>query len=66
METLDEFRRTTESKLAAVRCPVHAQPPRLEFEGSTLREVTIRIRGCCPVLSELANRAVAQPLQRRS
>jgi hypothetical protein len=59
-EPVQEFKRRTQHKLRDVRCPDHRQPPRLRFHGSTLREVTIQMSGCCPKLIELANRAIAE------
>jgi len=58
---LEDFKRATARKLAGVRCPFHRQPPRLQFAGSSLRDVTIRLSGCCQTLMTLANRAVASP-----
>jgi len=57
--SIDEFKQNTARKLEAVRCPDHSQPPRLQFRGSTLRDVTIQMSGCCAKLLELANRAIA-------
>jgi hypothetical protein len=57
--SVEEFKKHTARKLEAVRCPDHRQPPRLQFRGSTLRDVTIQMSGCCDKLLELANRAIA-------
>jgi hypothetical protein len=57
---VEEFQERTRRKLQHVRCPDHRQPPRLKFHGSTLREVTIQMSGCCNKLIELANRAIAE------
>lgn len=57
-EKLDDFKDSTARKLADVRCPEHRQPPRLRFDGRTLREVTISLSGCCPKLMALANEAI--------
>jgi hypothetical protein len=57
--SIDEFKQSTARKLEAVRCPDHRQPPRLKFNGTTLRDVTIQMSGCCDKLLELANRAIA-------
>lgn len=57
--SIDEFKKDTARKLEAVRCPDHRQPPRLKFQGSTLRDVTIQMSGCCAKLLELANKAIA-------
>jgi hypothetical protein len=57
--SVQEFKENTARKLEAVRCPDHRQPPRIQFRGSTLRDVTIQMSGCCDKLLELANRAIA-------
>ena len=57
--SVQEFKEKTARKLEAVRCPDHRQPPRLQFRGSTLRDVTIQMSGCCAKLLELANKAIA-------
>jgi hypothetical protein len=57
--SIDEFKKSTARKLDAVRCPDHRQPPRLKFNGTTLRDVTIQMSGCCAKLLDLANRAIA-------
>ena len=57
--SVEEFKKTTARKLETVRCPDHRQPPRLKFSGTTLRDVTIQMSGCCSKLLELANRAIA-------
>jgi hypothetical protein len=53
------FKQRTEEKLRGVCCPDHRQAPRLKFRGSTLREVSIQMSGCCHKLIEMANRAIA-------
>jgi hypothetical protein len=58
--SVQEFKENTARKLEAVRCPDHRQPPRIQFRGSTLRDVTIQMSGCCEKLLELANRAIAE------
>ena len=58
-EAVREFQERTELKVRDLRCPDHRQPPRLKFQGSTLREVTIQMSGCCNKLIEIANRAIA-------
>jgi hypothetical protein len=57
--SIDEFKENTARKLEAVRCPDHRQPPRIQFRGSSLRDVTIQMSGCCAKLLELANKAIA-------
>jgi hypothetical protein len=57
--SVQEFKENTARKLEAVRCPDHRQPPRIQFRGSTLRDVTIQMSGCCDKLLDLANRAIA-------
>jgi hypothetical protein len=58
-EQLEDFRERTAQKIRELRCPVHGQPPRLRFRGSTLREITIQMSGCCDVLLSLANQRIA-------
>jgi len=57
--SVEEFKKYTARKLEAVRCPDHRQPPRIKFQGATLRDVTIQMSGCCSKLLELANKAIA-------
>ena len=57
--SVDRFKRATQEKLRDVRCPEHHQPPRLRFNGSSLRQMTISISGCCPKLMEIANARIA-------
>jgi hypothetical protein len=64
VRTVEEFKERTAGKLHGVRCPVHGQPPRLRFEGSSLRDVSIRISACCSVAITLANQAIAKPTER--
>jgi hypothetical protein len=59
VDAVQEFKDRTLRKLADVRCPHHQQRPRVRFHGSTLRDVTIQMSGCCARLIELANRAIA-------
>jgi hypothetical protein len=56
---LEQFKQSTKEKLRGVRCPNHHQPPRLQFQGVSLREITISISGCCNKLMELANARIA-------
>lgn len=56
---VEEFKIRTLEKLRAVRCPIHKQPPRLRFEGSSLRDIRITVSACCDRLSALANKAIA-------
>jgi hypothetical protein len=57
---VQRFKAWTEAKLRGVRCPEHHQQPRVSFSGSTLRDVTISLSGCCAKLMKLANQAVAE------
>ncbi len=52
---VERFKQCTEDKLRDVRCPEHNQPPRLRFSGTTLRDVTISLSGCCAKVMEIAN-----------
>jgi len=56
---VERFKQSTREKLRGVRCPDHHQPPRLQFHGDSLREITISLSGCCARLMELANARVA-------
>jgi hypothetical protein len=56
---VEQFKQSTKDKLRGVRCPDHHQPPRLQFQGVSLREITISISGCCDRLMELANARIA-------
>jgi hypothetical protein len=58
-EQLADFRERTSRKVRDLRCPVHGRPPRLRFLGSTLRDVTIQMSGCCDTLLSLANQRIA-------
>jgi hypothetical protein len=57
--TVDEFKARTASKLRDLSCPVHHQPPRLEFQGSSLKNINIQLSACCAKMIELANRKIA-------
>ena len=52
---VERFKQATEEKLRDVRCPEHHQPPRVRFHGSSLREISISLSGCCARVMELAN-----------
>ena len=58
--SLEEFKEHTACKVRDLRCPVHGQPPRLRFQGASLRDVTIRMSGCCDELIGLANQKIIQ------
>jgi len=58
-EELDSFKRTTQSKVCGLRCPTHGRTPDVRFSGASLRDVTIRMSGCCEKLMTLANAAIA-------
>ena len=58
---MEQFKRATEQKLHGISCPDHRQPPRLRFEGSSLRDITVNLSGCCQKLMMLANSAIIQP-----
>ncbi|HVT94260.1 MAG TPA: hypothetical protein VHD76_15550 [Bryobacteraceae bacterium] len=60
-QAFELFRHTTREKLAGIRCPYHRKAPRLEFHGSSLRDATISMAGCCDALMDLANRAICTP-----
>jgi hypothetical protein len=58
--TVDEFKERTALKLRDLRCPDHNQPPRLKFQGQSLRNIDIQLTACCTKLIALANRRIAQ------
>jgi len=57
---VDEFKERTASKLRDLRCPDHHEPPRLKFQGSSLRTINIQMSACCAKLIDLANRRIAE------
>jgi hypothetical protein len=59
---MERFKQSTKEKLRGVRCPDHHQPPRLHFQGASLRDMTISLTGCCEKLMELANARIASPV----
>jgi hypothetical protein len=58
---VERFKQATEEKLRDVRCPEHHQPPRLRFHGTSLRDITISLSGCCSKLMEIANARIGSP-----
>ena len=58
---VERFKQTTEDKLRDVRCPDHRQAPRIRFHGSSLRDITISLTGCCSKLMEIANARIGAP-----
>jgi hypothetical protein len=56
---VERFKQATEDKLREVRCPDHHQPPRLRFQGDSLRDISISLSGCCDKLMELANAKIS-------
>jgi hypothetical protein len=56
---VERFKQLTKEKLRGVRCPDHRQPPRLHFSGTSLRDVTISLSGCCEKLMGMANARIA-------
>lgn len=57
--SIEEFKKNTTRKVEDLRCPKHRQPPKVKFTGTTLRDMTIQMSGCCAQLLDLANRAIA-------
>jgi hypothetical protein len=58
---VERFKQTTEAKLRDVRCPDHRQPPRVRFRGSSLRDISISLTGCCAKVMEIANARICAP-----
>ena len=56
---VERFKQATEEKLRDVRCPEHNQAPRLRFHGSSLRDITVSLSGCCSKLMEIANARIS-------
>jgi hypothetical protein len=52
---VERFKQATEEKLRDVRCPEHHQPPRIRFTGTSLRDITVSLSGCCSRVMEIAN-----------
>lgn len=59
VDRVEAFKERTKSKLRDVVCPVHRQSPRLQFRGTTMRDITISMSGCCNGLLQIANKAIA-------
>ena len=57
--SVERFKQATEEKLREVRCPDHRQAPRLRFQGTSLRDISISISGCCQKVMELANSRIS-------
>ncbi len=60
---VERFKQATEEKLRDVRCPEHRQPPRLRFQGTSLRDITISLSGCCQKVMALANSRIGNAPQ---
>jgi hypothetical protein len=58
---VERFKQATEDKLRDVRCPEHHQPPRVRFNGTSLRDITVSLSGCCAKVMELANARIGSP-----
>jgi hypothetical protein len=58
---VERFKQATEDKLRDVRCPDHHQPPRLRFHGTSLRDITISLSGCCNKLMGIVNARIGSP-----
>jgi hypothetical protein len=54
-----QFKERTAQKIEDLRCPDHHQPPRLKFQGSSLKTIDIQLSACCAKLIGLANRRIA-------
>jgi len=58
---VERFKQATVEKLRDIRCPEHHQPPRLRFHGTSLRDITISLSGCCYRVMEIANARIGSP-----
>jgi hypothetical protein len=59
-EVLAKVKGQMAEKLKNLRCPVHGQSPRLEFEGDSLNNLKIQIHTCCGWMREEAQRVLNQ------
>ena len=41
--SVEEFKKNTTRKVEGLRCPEHRQPPKVKFNGTTLRDMTIQM-----------------------
>lgn len=57
---VERFKQVTEEKLRDVRCPDHHQAPRIRFHGSSLRDISISVSGCCSKVMEIANARIGR------
>jgi hypothetical protein len=62
---VERFKRETEQKLRGLRCPEHRQSPRLRFHGTSLRDITISLSGCCEQIMHLANARIGSAPESR-
>ncbi len=63
---VERFKQATEEKLRDVRCPDHHQPPRVRFQGDSLRNITVSLSGCCSRVMEIANARIGSSQPARS
>ena len=54
-----EFQQRTLAKVSELKCPIHKESPKVQFNGHDLRDMTITMRGCCNRLLATANKAIA-------
>jgi len=57
---VERFKQVTEDKLRDIRCPEHHQPPRIRFHGTSLRDITVSLSGCCSKVMEIANARIGR------
>jgi hypothetical protein len=60
--SIQRFKQATEEKLRDVRCPEHHRPPRVRFQGESLRDIQISLSGCCAKVMEIANARIGASL----
>lgn len=58
---VEAFKTRTRNKLRGLYCPLHHQPPRISFEGRSLRDIRVSMSACCDQLARIANKAIALP-----
>ena len=57
---VERFKQVTQEKLRDIRCPDHHQAPRIRFHGSSLRDITVSLSGCCSKVMEIANARIGR------
>jgi hypothetical protein len=56
---VERFKQATQEKLRHVRCPEHHRPPRVRFQGNSIRDISVSVSGCCSKVMEIANAEIS-------